>query len=60
MANKENFSRLPVSVLNDYPVIADQSRIDSYLQKLIGIDNHKLVVLDDDPTGVQTVHDVHV
>ena len=22
--------------------------------------DHKLVVLDDDPTGVQTVHDVYV
>ena len=60
MANNENLSRLPVSVLNDYPVIEDQSRIDSYLKKLIDIDTHKLVVLDDDPTGVQTVHDVHV
>ncbi len=60
MANNENLSKLPVSVLNDYPVIEDQSRIDSYLKKLIDIDTHKLVVLDDDPTGVQTVHDVHV
>src|SRR5574344_2024596 len=30
------------------------------LKKLICADQHKIVVLDDDPTGVQSVHDIAV
>ena len=34
--------------------------IDSLLKKEIEANNKKIVVLDDDPTGVQTVHDISV
>lgn len=50
---------LNASVLNTYPPI-DEARIDALLQKELAASKAKLVVLDDDPTGVQTVHDVSV
>lgn len=50
---------LPIEVLDSYPVI-DESAVDALLAQEIAKDPHKIVVLDDDPTGVQTVHDVSV
>ena len=50
---------LNVSVLNSFPAV-DEARINALLAEEIARDNTKLVVLDDDPTGVQTVHDVSV
>ena len=50
---------LPIEVLGSYPVI-DESAVDALLAQEIAKDPHKIVVLDDDPTGVQTVHDVSV
>ena len=38
----------------------DISSIDGLLNAAIGEDSRKIVVLDDDPTGVQTVHDIYV
>ena len=38
----------------------DEAYIDSLLKKEIEANNKKIVVLDDDPTGVQTVHDISV
>lgn len=38
----------------------DESALDAALQKEIAANNAKIVVLDDDPTGVQTVHGVSV
>lgn len=38
----------------------DEAYIDSLLKKEIEANNKKIVVLDDDPTGVQTVHDMSV
>ena len=38
----------------------DEARVDALLAEEIARNNAKLVVLDDDPTGVQTVHDVSV
>lgn len=38
----------------------DEADIDSLLKKEIELNNKKIVVLDDDPTGVQTVHDISV
>lgn len=38
----------------------DEAYIDSLLKKEIEANNKKIVVLDDDPTGVQTVHDIPV
>ncbi len=50
---------LPVFVLDTYPA-ADQEKIDSLLKKELDQNKTKIVVLDDDPTGVQTVHDISV
>jgi uncharacterized protein YgbK (DUF1537 family) len=50
---------LNASVLGSYPVI-NESKIDALLEKEIAANNKKIVVLDDDPTGVQTVHDISV
>ncbi len=51
--------RLNASVLSSYPKI-DEALVDDLLAREIQANNKKIVVLDDDPTGVQTVHDIHV
>ena len=51
--------KLNVSVLNSFPAV-DEQYLDEILAKEIAADPMKIVVLDDDPTGVQTVHDVSV
>lgn len=38
----------------------DEAELDKLLAAEIAANPHKIVVLDDDPTGVQTVHDVSV
>ena len=48
-----------VSVLNSFPAV-DEQALDELLAKEIAANPMKIVVLDDDPTGVQTVHDVSV
>lgn len=50
---------ISADILNSYKKI-DESYIDELLQKEIKENNKKIVVLDDDPTGVQTVHDISV
>lgn len=52
---------LPMSVLDALPT-ADTARAAALLQPLLdkATPGHKIVVLDDDPTGVQTVHDISV
>ena len=50
---------LNASVLNSYPEL-DVAQIDALLAAEIAKDETKFVVLDDDPTGVQTVHDISV
>ena len=50
---------LDAAVLNRYPQ-ADCRAIQALLKEKCREDGHKIVVLDDDPTGVQTVHDVSV
>ena len=49
---------LPVSVLGELP--AHRGGVRAGLQAALAGLNRKIVVLDDDPTGVQTVHDVYV
>ncbi|MBR3251371.1 MAG: hypothetical protein IKF80_06655 [Erysipelotrichaceae bacterium] len=49
---------MKVDVLNSYPEYKEN--IDEQLNMLIGNDEHVFVVLDDDPTGVQCVHDINV
>lgn len=50
---------LSTDVLTTYAKI-DEAKIDQLLQKEISANQKKIVVLDDDPTGVQTVHDISV
>ena len=50
---------LNASILNSYKKI-DTAAVDQLLNKEIQQNNVKIVVLDDDPTGVQTVHDISV
>lgn len=50
---------LHVSILNTFPAV-DEAALDALLAAELAKDRTKLVVLDDDPTGVQTVHDVSV
>ena len=38
----------------------DEAAVDAALARELAANSDKLVVLDDDPTGVQTVHDVSV
>ena len=47
------------SVTEEYKPI-DEKLADKLLAEEIAKNNRKIVVLDDDPTGVQTVHDIHV
>ncbi len=51
--------RISVKELDRLPV-PDEAEVDRLLQAEIQKSGRKLVVLDDDPTGVQTVHDVSV
>ena len=50
---------LNAQVLSSYKKI-DEAYIDTLLNKEITRNQKKIVVLDDDPTGVQTVHDISV
>lgn len=50
---------LRAEVLSSYKKI-DEAYVDELLNKEIAANNKKIVVLDDDPTGVQTVHDISV
>lgn len=46
-------------ILKQYPKV-DEALIKSLLDIEIKQNNHKIIVLDDDPTGVQTVHGISV
>ena len=50
---------LAKSILDSYS-IPDESSLDSLLSREIERNKAKIVVLDDDPTGVQTVHGISV
>ncbi len=50
---------LKTDVFNQYKKI-DSAKVDAILNEEIANNNKKIVVLDDDPTGVQTVHDISV
>ncbi|MBQ4505863.1 MAG: hydroxyacid dehydrogenase [Firmicutes bacterium] len=51
--------RLSADILDKLPR-PDEAELDRLLAAEIAADDHKIVVLDDDPTGVQTVHDISV
>lgn len=55
----EQLKELDMSVIEQFPQI-DESKLDELLQKEITKSGKKIIVLDDDPTGVQTVHGVSV
>lgn len=46
-------------ILSSYPPV-DEAAVDELLTREIEKNHKKIVVLDDDPTGVQTVHDISV
>lgn len=50
---------LSADILGTYPAV-DEAAVDALLKKEIAENDQKIVVLDDDPTGVQTVHDISV
>lgn len=50
---------MTIDVLKQLPAV-DEKAVDAALAVELVKDPHKLVVLDDDPTGVQTVHDISV
>lgn len=50
---------LTKEVFQQYPPI-DLEAVDQLLKQEMARNNKKIVVLDDDPTGVQTVHDISV
>lgn len=50
---------LSTDILTSFSPI-DEEKINSLLKKEIAGSSKKIVVLDDDPTGVQTVHDISV
>lgn len=50
---------LSADILNSFPKV-DEEKIDALLKQEIADDPAKIVVLDDDPTGVQTCHDISV
>lgn len=50
---------LTTKVFDRYPAI-DEAEVDKLLDAEIAKNHKKIVVLDDDPTGVQTVHDISV
>ena len=52
-------TRLPAGEL-EQKAERDEGRIERLLGDAIKRSGRKIVVLDDDPTGVQTVHDVSV
>ena len=50
---------LDTKILTSWKPI-DEAKADELLNAEIALNNKKIVVLDDDPTGVQTVHDITV
>ncbi len=54
-----NETRRSIDILDRYPRV-DEGLVDSLLAAECAGSGRKIVVLDDDPTGVQTVHDVSV
>ena len=48
------------SILSSYAPPGNIDELNTMLKCAVTGDDHKIIVLDDDPTGVQTVHDVSV
>ena len=54
-----NEQSLPLSVLDTYAP-PQPEKADALLKQALAGQRDKIVVIDDDPTGVQTVHGIHV
>nr|WP_325256265.1 four-carbon acid sugar kinase family protein [uncultured Oscillibacter sp.] len=50
---------ISAEILTQFPPV-DTAAVDALLRREIAADDTKFIVLDDDPTGVQTVHDISV
>ncbi|MBQ5797552.1 MAG: hydroxyacid dehydrogenase [Firmicutes bacterium] len=51
--------RISADILKTFPAV-DEAAVEAMLQEEVQKNEKKIVVLDDDPTGVQTVHDISV
>lgn len=51
--------KLPLQFIENLPMV-DRQAVDALLVGALSHLNKKIIVLDDDPTGVQTVHDISV
>lgn len=52
-------AKLSAAILKSYPVV-DEKYVQALLEQAVQDDSRKIIVLDDDPTGIQTVHDISV
>ncbi len=59
MEATKSIQPLDVNELNKYKIV-DEKQVDILLKNELEALNRKIVVLDDDPTGVQTVHGISV
>nr|WP_320147766.1 four-carbon acid sugar kinase family protein [uncultured Anaeromusa sp.] len=59
MAKNKQGPNLDAAVLDSFPPV-DAVKLQHLLEAAVAGDKHKIIVLDDDPTGVQTVHDLSV
>lgn len=59
MAQNKQCPILDAAVLERFPHV-DAVKLQRLLDAAVAGDKHKIIVLDDDPTGVQTVHDLSV
>ncbi len=57
--NGDRVMAISADILNTFRPI-DEEKIDNLLMAEIASDGKKIVVLDDDPTGTQTIHDIAV
>lgn len=51
--------KLGAAILQSYPPV-NENYVQTLLRQAVENNPHKIIVLDDDPTGIQTVHDVSV
>ena len=58
MANSKKLNA--IETLNSLPTIPDEQKVNNLLINELQSFNKKIIVLDDDPTGVQTVHGISV
>ncbi len=55
----KSLQKLSADMLKAYPAV-NEKYVQLLLEQAVQDDPHKIIVLDDDPTGIQTVHDISV